>query len=165
MTEESLFHAALAKPPTDYAIAFLDAACVGQPELRAAVDALLQAHEASGDFLNGPVVPVLAATGEYTANPAGAARGQTSDYQVTGVAGAIIAGKYKLLEAIGEGGMGTVWMAEQTRAGASGASRSSSSSRAWIRRQVLARFEAERQALAMMDHPNIAKVLDAGATR
>src|SRR5437016_1287489 len=72
-------------------------------------------------------------------------------------------GPYKLLQLIGEGGMGAVWMAEQERpvrrrvalklikAGMDS-------------RQVLARFEAERQALALMDHPNIAKVLDAGAT-
>src|SRR4029077_8305355 len=75
--------------------------------------------------------------------------------------GAVIAGRYKLLEEIGEGGMGTVWVAEQTQP---------------VRRKVavklikagmdsksvIARFEAERQALAVMDHPNIAKVLDGG---
>src|SRR5262249_41815770 len=75
----------------------------------------------------------------------------------------LVAGRYKLLKAIGEGGMGTVWLAEQTQP---------------VRRQVavklvkpgmdsssvLARFEAERQTLALMDHPNIAKVLDGGAT-
>jgi eukaryotic-like serine/threonine-protein kinase len=74
-----------------------------------------------------------------------------------------VIGRYKLLQKIGEGGMGVVYMAEQTEP--------------VIRRvalkiiklgmdtrQVVARFEAERQALALMDHPNIAKVLDAGAT-
>ena len=78
--------------------------------------------------------------------------------------GAVLAGRYKLLEEIGEGGMGAVWMAQQTepvkrlvavkliKAGMDG-------------KPVLARFEAERQALALMDHPNIAKVLDAGTTR
>ena len=77
-------------------------------------------------------------------------------------AGALI-GRYKLLEQIGEGGMGTVWMAEQ---------REPVKRRVALKiiklgmdtKQVIARFEAERQALAMMDHPNIAKVLDAGAT-
>jgi serine/threonine protein kinase len=72
-------------------------------------------------------------------------------------------GRYKLLEQIGEGGMGTIWMAEQ---------REPVKRRVALKiiklgmdtKQVIARFEAERQALAMMDHPNIAKVLDAGAT-
>ncbi len=72
-------------------------------------------------------------------------------------------GPYKLLEQIGEGGMGTVWMAEQTepiqRRVAVKVVKEGMDSR-----QVLARFEAERQALALMDHPNIAKVLDAGRT-
>src|SRR5205814_6825202 len=77
--------------------------------------------------------------------------------------GTVIAGRYKLLEEIGEGGMGSVWVAEQTQP---------------VRRKValklikagmdsktvLSRFEAERQALALMDHPNIAKVLDGGTT-
>ncbi len=77
--------------------------------------------------------------------------------------GAILAGKYKLIEEIGEGGMGTVFMAQQTepvkRAVAVKVIKAGMDSRA-----VLARFEAERQALAMMDHPNIARVLDAGTT-
>jgi serine/threonine protein kinase len=76
-------------------------------------------------------------------------------------AGTLIAGKYKLLEPIGEGGMGTVWMAEQKepiqRRVAIKVIKAGMDSK-----QVLARFEAERQALALMDHPNIAKVLDAG---
>ena len=75
----------------------------------------------------------------------------------------MIGGKYKLVEEIGEGGMGSVWMAQQTepvkRAVAVKLIKAGMDSKA-----VLARFEAERQALAMMDHPNIAKVLDAGAT-
>src|SRR5208282_1302586 len=88
---------------------------------------------------------------------------RTAAYFPSEQAGTIVAGRYKLLEAIGEGGMGTVWVAEQTQP---------------VRRKValklikagmdsksvLGRFEAERQALAMMDHPNIAKVLDGGLT-
>src|SRR5207302_2352731 len=78
-------------------------------------------------------------------------------------AGAVLAGRYKLLEAIGEGGMGAVWMAQQTepvkRLVAVKLIKAGMDSKS-----VLARFEAERQALALMDHPNIAKVLDAGAT-
>src|SRR6185312_9614528 len=79
------------------------------------------------------------------------------------VPGTIIAGKYKLLEAIGEGGMGAVWMAQQTepvkRLVAIKLIKAGMDSKA-----VIARFEAERQALSMMDHPNIARVLDVGAT-
>jgi tetratricopeptide (TPR) repeat protein len=79
------------------------------------------------------------------------------------MAGGIIAGRYKLIEEIGEGGMGTVWMAQQTepvkRAVAVKLIKQGMDSK-----QVLARFEAERQALALMDHPNIARVLDGGAT-
>src|SRR5262249_58746676 len=77
--------------------------------------------------------------------------------------GSVIAGRYKLLEEIGEGGMGTVWVAEQTqpvrRKVALKLIKAGMDSRA-----VLSRFEAERQALALMDHPNIAKVLDGGTT-
>ncbi len=77
--------------------------------------------------------------------------------------GAVLAGKYKLVEEIGDGGMGSVFMAQQTepvkRAVAVKVIKAGMDSKA-----VLARFEAERQALAMMDHPNIAKVLDAGTT-
>src|SRR5262249_7326998 len=72
-------------------------------------------------------------------------------------------GRYKLLEAIGEGGMGAVWRAQQTepvkRQVAVKLIKAGMDSK-----QVLARFEAERQALALMDHPNIARVLDAGTT-
>jgi serine/threonine protein kinase/tetratricopeptide (TPR) repeat protein len=80
------------------------------------------------------------------------------------VVGTVVAGRYKLLEEIGEGGMGTVWMAEQRepvkRLVAVKLIKPGMDSRA-----VLARFEAERQALALMDHPNIAKVFDGGTTR
>ncbi len=81
----------------------------------------------------------------------------------TDVEGTILAGKYKLIEAIGEGGMGKVWLAHQSepvkrRVAVKLIKRGMDS------QQVLARFDAERQALAMMDHPNIAKVFDGGLT-
>ena len=75
-----------------------------------------------------------------------------------------VIGPYKLLEQIGEGGMGEVWMAEQTRARCSRKVALKIIKPGMDTRQVIARFEAERQALALMDHPNIAKVLDAGTT-
>ncbi len=78
-------------------------------------------------------------------------------------AGTVIAGRYKLVEPVGEGGMGSVWMAQQTepvrRAVADKLIKAGMDSK-----QVLARFAAEQQALALMDHPNIARVFDAGTT-
>src|SRR5207253_6416489 len=96
--------------------------------------------------------------------PAGPGLGETTSYPgpSEGV-GSVIAGRYKLLETLGQGGMGAVFMAQQTvpvkRLVALKLIKLGMDSR-----QVLTRFEAERQALALMDHPNIAKVLDAGAT-
>src|SRR5262245_23218878 len=99
MSEETLFHEALAKSPAERA-AFLDQACAGQPELRAAVEALLAAHEASAHMLHPPADPNL--TGDYTPPPQG----------VTGVhvpneakPGYVVAGKYTLEQKLGEGGM------------------------------------------------------------
>src|SRR5262249_24503881 len=89
---------------------------------------------------------------------------ETEDYgDPTARVGSIVAGKYKLIEESGEGGMGSVYMAQQTepvqRVVAVKVIKAGMDSKA-----VLARFEAERQALALMDHPNIARVLDAGST-
>ncbi len=126
---------------------YLDEACGVGTALRAELDSLLEAHEKSGDFLEFPVL----------------GPGLLLDEPVVTEGPGTIIGRYKLLEKIGEGGMAVVYMAEQTEP---------------IRRkvalkiiklgmdtrQVIARFEAERQTLALMDHPSIAKVLDAGAT-
>jgi serine/threonine protein kinase/tetratricopeptide (TPR) repeat protein len=147
--EEALFTLAVAKPAAERA-AFLDRECAGDPALRQGVEALLAAHEDPDSFLVAPPAPAVPT---IKLNPAADPKddvGQTI-------------GRYKLLEKVGEGGCGVVYVAEQT---------------APVRRRValkviklgmdtkavVARFEAERQALAMMDHPNIAKVLDAGAT-
>jgi serine/threonine protein kinase len=166
MSEETLFHEALAKPPGERAV-FLDAACAGRPELRAAVEALLAAHEASGNPLDRPPADI-AQTLESKPNRASpdassSPPGVTAAYPAHPAPGMVIAGRYKLVEEIGEGGMGTVYMAQQTepvkRLVAVKIIKPGMDSK-----EILARFEAERQALALMDHPNIARVLDAGAT-
>ena len=130
-------------------------ACEGNVALRREVEALLRAAAQAGEFMASPTADADAAYGGGDSAPFG---GATLREQV----GAQI-GRYKLLQPIGEGGFGSVWMAEQ---------REPVKRRVALKiiklgmdtRQVIARFEAERQALAMMDHPNIAKVLDAGST-
>ncbi|WP_435019984.1 WD40 repeat domain-containing serine/threonine protein kinase [Tundrisphaera sp. TA3] len=144
---EAAFTAALRLADPDEREAFLDRACRGDATLRDAVDRLLAAHADLGDFLD-PVAP----TEDASAGAAG----------TPGLGpGALLAGRYELIEVIGEGGMGAVWSARQVepvrrvvavkliRAGMDG-------------RRVLARFEAERQALALMDHSHIARVFDGG---
>src|SRR6202163_4382198 len=124
--------------------AFLDEACAGQPELRQRVEILLEAHREAG-------------TAGHHANANGPAPALSKEHPCD------VIGPYKLLQQIGEGGMGTVYMAEQTqpvqRKVALKLIKPGMDSR-----QVIARFEAERQALAMMDHVNIARVFDAGET-
>src|SRR5438132_10661023 len=153
MTERDLFVAALQKDDPAERRAYLDEACAGQPELRRQVEHLLRLHEGAGSFLEQP-----AADSPATGVIPGAAEPASSPE----APGALI-GQYKLLEQIGEGGMGTVWMAQQTapvkRLVAVKLIKAGMDSR-----QVVARFGAERQALALMDHPNIARVLDAGTT-
>ena len=173
MSEETLFQEALARSPEERA-AFLERACAGRPELRAAVLALLAAHEKSGNVLDKPSEPSLApgpaqarpdGTVDRTPEPdaASSAATRTADYHPMFEAGVVIAGRYTLQQKIGEGGMGEVWVAKQTepvkRRVALKLIKTGMDSKA-----VLQRFEQERQALAMMDHPNIAKVLDGGLT-
>jgi serine/threonine protein kinase len=137
-TEKTVFlEAAEIASPTERA-AFLERSCGDDRQLRAAVEALLLSHQRSQGVLD-------------------TAKGPLAEHLET------IIGPYKLLQQIGEGGMGTVFMAEQTepivRKVALKIIKPGMDSR-----QVIARFEAERQALAMMDHVNIARVLDAGTT-
>jgi serine/threonine protein kinase/tetratricopeptide (TPR) repeat protein len=166
MTEETLFELALNAPAADRA-ALLDRECAGDPTLRTRVEALLAAHEhleaASRQEPGPPTAPATSADGDATALPMTAEPPPTPDARPVEGVGSTLAGKYKLLEEIGEGGMGSVFLAQQTapvrRAVAVKVIKAGMDSRA-----VLARFDAERQALALMDHPNIARVLDAGAT-
>ena len=144
----AVFAEALQWPVSERA-AYLERACGGDVELRERVERLLQVHDQAGDFLEKP--PTEASFESRT----GASAGEKPGDRI---------GRYKLLQQIGEGGCGVVFMAEQEEP---------------VRRRValkiikpgmdtnsvMARFEAERQALAMMDHPNIAKVFDAGATQ
>jgi hypothetical protein len=146
ITEEAIFHAALEIEAAEERAAYLNAACGDQAGLRRRVEALLRRCAEAEGPLDRPAVNVVATTEPPLAEQPGT-----------------VIGPYKLLEQIGEGGMGLVFMAEQSQP---------------VRRtvalkvvkpgmdtkQVVARFEAERQALALMDHPHIAKVHDAGTT-
>ncbi len=149
---KDLFLAAVELPDPAARAAYLDRECGADPELRRRVEALLRAHD-------GPGRPPADAARTADPHPGPA----TADYPPGGEAGTVIAGRYTLLERIGEGGMGEVWVARQTdpvrRKVAVKLVKPGMDSRL-----VVARFEAERQALALMDHPNIARVLDGGLT-
>ena len=135
----------------------LDRACGDDAALRAEVESLLAAHDAAGEFLRNPS-PSL-----ESSDPQGLGAAPTRRHAPPSEQPGQMIGRYKLLQSIGEGGFGSVWMAEQ---------KEPVKRRVALKiiklgmdtRQVIARFEAERQALAMMDHPNIARVFDAGAT-
>ncbi len=140
--EREIFLESLQCESPEERAAFLDRACANDPAIRLAVEVLLQHHK-EDEFMQPPGL-----------KPARLSALEKPGDRI---------GRYKLLQQIGEGGCGVVYMAEQEEP---------------VRRQValkviklgmdtksvIARFEAERQALALMDHPNIAKVLDAGAT-
>jgi WD40 repeat protein/tRNA A-37 threonylcarbamoyl transferase component Bud32 len=146
---KSLFLAAsVMSDPTERA-AYLDRECGGDAELRARVEALLRADALSGDPTRAHEPDRPVPTESYVA--------------AEPEPGVVIAGRYTLVERIGEGGMGEVWVAKQTepvkRRVALKLIKAGMDSKA-----VLQRFAQERQALALMDHPNIAKVLDGGIT-
>ncbi len=140
---KAIFLEALEQGSPEAVAAFLDSTCAGDQSLRLRVEELLKAHRDAGNFLGGSSFP--------------GSRTEEADVESPGAS----LGPYKLLEQIGEGGFGVVFMAEQQhpvrRTVALKVIKPGMDSR-----QVIARFEAERQALAIMDHPNIAKVFDAG---
>ncbi|MHC4510472.1 MAG: protein kinase domain-containing protein [Planctomycetota bacterium] len=133
---EAIYSAALGKASAAERSAYLDAVCGEDQALRSRIEALLKAHEQAGSFLETP--------------------------SIEGPGTKI--GRYELLELIGEGGMGLVYLAQQ---------KEPVKRRVALKivklgmdtKQVVARFEAERQALALLDHPNIAHVFDAGTTK
>jgi len=150
MKERQIFTEALERPPGQARDEYLAEACAGNDALRVGVEHLLVAHVSGGNAQHR--------------DASGSEQPRRSDEKsLPGESAGDRIGRYQLLQRIGEGGMGTVWMAEQ---------------REPVRRQValkliklgmdtkevVARFEAERQALALMDHPNIARVIDGGAT-
>ncbi len=151
MCEETLFHETRDRSPADRA-AFLDANCT-DTEMRLRIEALLKAHDEPGGVLDQPAV-----TASFEDEPGATEAPPAADEQP----GTLI-GPYRLMQKLGEGGMGTVWVAEQSapikRRVALKLIKAGMDSRG-----VLRRFEAERQALALMTHQFIAKVLDAGAT-
>jgi serine/threonine protein kinase/WD40 repeat protein len=155
MSEEALFAAVLERTVSADRQAFLEDACAGDAALRSRVERLLAAHQKTKGILDFEQPTSMPGSRQ---DLDGGRRGSVPTVERAGLR---VAGRYTLLAEIGEGGMGTVWRAAQTRP---------------VRRQValkiikagmdsrrvIARFEAERQVLAMMDHPSIARVFDAG---
>src|SRR5262245_54970652 len=142
---KTIFLAALECDGAEALTRFLGQACGADAALRRRVEELLQANRDAGGFLGGT---------EH--------QEWTGDQPAAEISGTVL-GPYKLMERIGEGGMGEVWRAQPTEpvkrlVGVKLIKPGMDS------KQVVARFEAERQALALMDHPNIARVLDGGTT-
>jgi serine/threonine protein kinase/WD40 repeat protein len=152
--EEAIFNVARQIPAGDARREYLRQVCGDDVALHGRLEALLAVHDQERSFLESPAADLMM-TGDDSA-------GLVAGPQDVARAGTVI-GPYKLLQQIGEGGMGVVYMAEQShpvqRKVAVKIIKPGMDSG-----QVIARFEAERQALALMDHPNIAKVLDAGTT-
>ena len=145
--QEEIFKAAIQIDDLAERAAYVSDKCGDDNELRTEVESLLKAYDEAGDFLESPVLDINATL---------------DDDPLTEAVGSTV-GSYKLLSLLGEGGCGVVYLAEQKRP---------IERRVALKlikpgmdtKRVLARFEAERQALALLDHPNIAHVFDAGAT-
>src|SRR3954470_4726666 len=145
-SEKEIFFEVIEKATPEERAAYLEGACGKDPLLRRRVEELVAKHFEQDSFMKRAAVEVA----------------PTAIVPITEAPGTVI-GRYKLLEKLGEGGFGVVYVAEQ---------REPVKRRVALKiiklgmdtKQVIARFEAERQALALMDHPNIAKILDAGST-
>jgi WD40 repeat protein/serine/threonine protein kinase len=150
-----IFFEALELATPEARSAYLRAACGPDVALRREVEELLKEHDSDDSLLAGPAI-----AGERPGVPEESREGPACPEPAEG---ARVIGRYKLLEQIGDGGFGEVWMAEQSqpvkRRVALKLIRPGMDSR-----QIVSRFEAERQALAMMDHPNIARIFDADVT-
>ncbi len=157
--QQQIFEAALELSDPAARAALLDRACVGQPGLRAQLEELIAVQAQAEQFFSESITAVAANTAELKAS---GGLPETDPLRRDEAIGSQI-GPYRLLRCLGEGGCGVVYLAEQEKP---------------VRRRValkiiklgmdtksvIARFEAEQQALALMDHPNIARVIDAGAT-
>jgi len=155
---EAIFHSARRIPNGPERAAYLATACAADAALRERVDRLLAAEAELGSFLRFDET-MEADSGAKGRSSSSAASASLSSSEQTGA----VIGRYKLLQQIGEGGFGVVYMAEQ-REPVQRMVALKIIKLGMDTKDVIARFEQERQALAMMDHPNIAKVLDAGAT-
>lgn len=144
-------------------LAFLDEVCIGKPERRKRLERLLAIHQQADSFFKGAAPALALAAESLSAALPVPAEKRNAPALFNSEQPGIWIGRYQLVEKIGEGGGGVVWLAEQSEP---------------VRRtvalkvirlgmdteNVIARFEIERQSLALMDHPNIARVLEAGAT-
>jgi serine/threonine protein kinase/tetratricopeptide (TPR) repeat protein len=170
MNKREIFQAALELTDACRRAAYLEKACSGNPSLQRHVEHMLEVYPQLGEFLESPAIDVgidlsvnLAEAAGPSVGAAGFRLGEELARGGMGVVSGDTIGPYRLLEQIGEGGFGIVFMAEQThpvrRQVALKVLKPGMDTR-----QVIARFEAERQALALMDHPHVARVFDGGET-
>ncbi|HEX6104534.1 MAG TPA: protein kinase, partial [Gemmatimonadales bacterium] len=141
---EELFHAAVALPEPDRGL-FLEGACAGDTGLRAEVERLLAAHDRAGGFIQIPAVQLSGF------DPGASMEGRRI-------------GPYQVVRELGRGGMGAVYLAERADGAFTQRVAIKLIKRGMDTDHVLARFRAERQILASLDHPNIARLLDGGST-
>ena len=143
---EELFHAAVAIPEGERD-AFLRQSCADDPPLQAEVERLLAAHARAGDFISSPAIATASSWNEIDESWIGR-----------------LVGPYRVVRELGRGGMGAVYLAERADGQYDQRVALKVIKRGMDTAQVLARFRAERQILASLDHPNIARLLDGGST-